>query len=989
MKISYPIRDIDGKEFRSLDDIMRLVDAETHGTWLLGGNGLWHGAIHISDVSNRFSSLNPDVLNTGEPVPLQFMADGTIAAYRINNDYLTGPCKGKQLRYSSTFVLVKSLCQPDPQKEKSWLEFYSLYMHLAPVKDYPVSPCYKVRDGHKGILLRTYTDGVNGLPDGQESGDIVVYQAPPKTSKSLKAGDRFVSSRTGRFYVITNGEPVLTTFGLVRLLNGETTGQTQYWVTLDEGLMEPDGEIQALMPAWMQKAKEKGIFDVVQPGGETEEWRVSAGTPVGFMGCEEYPGRESGQAEREWFVHLEVLSTDQRMPSFLSNPEGVKGEKRTVVAPKGKILYTRQTTAGQETFTATPVTLGAQCVLPREAATPVRDGARQWWYNITGNGWLPEGDVLEAGQYDLLKLGFQPLAENSSGDVMYSPYESWVPEAFGSVSRAAEQGDEWYDQVPPFYRELMAEMDSNRDGNVTEEEIRQALVVRDPLVRNVVNRLVVKHRSEWYGGRTTGRWEGFYQDLDTEEVAYCEKWQTDLEWMSEVSPFSNNEPVWHFHPVLFINTLAVTGTGCAKLLWGKKVDEIHGPEKGCIFRKKVVSICSELWGDSKKFEYADVLMVCMAVETSRKFMSSVTEFRNVRNSNGEIVYVTDRTGRRRPRVEEHVYTTDEIRADPSITQRKPVGLIQFTEPAVEQINLVNNLSITKQQLALMDVIEQLDYVKLYFLSLGDTFKSILTPEDLYVFIFCPRGVGQPDDAVLYSRDSNRDDYNNNSSLDSNIHGNTGNNDGLIQKRELLSRLERLKKEGQIYRNNCVCLEQSDDKTGVDPKWMPFAWKEYSQYKGLLEADPSLDSRIKIYHNTTNVAGAAHETPWCGSFVNWCLNQAGYFNSDHSPAAAAAWGRGRWPEGEVVDKPFYGAVALMNYPHVTFVCGVNRQGSLLLLGGNQGGRGVTNLQGITISRASMSQVVSFMKPKGYEVPEEHYNLQLIDIDAIEMNYENTH
>ena len=40
MKISYPLRDKDGKEFRSLDEIMRLVDAEPHGTWLLGGNGL-------------------------------------------------------------------------------------------------------------------------------------------------------------------------------------------------------------------------------------------------------------------------------------------------------------------------------------------------------------------------------------------------------------------------------------------------------------------------------------------------------------------------------------------------------------------------------------------------------------------------------------------------------------------------------------------------------------------------------------------------------------------------------------------------------------------------------------------------------------------------------------------------------------------------------------------------------------------------------------
>ncbi|MCX8971872.1 hypothetical protein NLN82_27520 [Citrobacter portucalensis] len=69
------------------------------------------------------------------------------------------------------------------------------------------------------------------------------------------------------------------------------------------------------------------LFDSVQTVEDTAEWKVSAGTPVGFMGCEEYPGRESTQAEREWFVHLEVLSADPRMPAFLGNPEGVKGGK--------------------------------------------------------------------------------------------------------------------------------------------------------------------------------------------------------------------------------------------------------------------------------------------------------------------------------------------------------------------------------------------------------------------------------------------------------------------------------------------------------------------------------------------------------------------------------------------------------------------------------------------------------------------------------------
>ena len=557
MKISYPLRDTNGKEFRSLDDVMRLIDGEAHGTWLLGANSLWHGGIHISDISNPFSALNPDAVNTGEPVPLQFMADGTVVAYRINNEYLTAPYCGQELRYSSSFVLVKSQCQPDPQKEKSWLEFYSLYMHLAPVSDYPSSPCYKVRDGHSGIRLRHYKAGQNGLPEGEpDKGEAGTYPAPVKTKKSLKAGDHFVSSRTGRFYVTKNGKATLTTFGLVRLLKENIPGNEQYWVTLDPELMEPDGELQALMPGWMQRAKQKGAFDSVELTDGTGEWKVSAGTPVGFMGCMESPGEGNNLLDKEWFVHLEVLSTDPNMPGFLANPEKVKGDKRSVLAPKGKALFTRQDATGQPVFAATSARLSAQCLLPRESATPVADESQKWWYKVSGSGWLPQSDVEDVGQYDLLRLGFQALEENSGNDVMDSPYESWVPQAFGAISRSAEQGVSWqYGLVPQFYRDLIAEIDSNHDGKVTAEEIRQAMAVRDPLVKDVVNRLVVKHHSEWYGGRSTGRWEGFYKDLDPLEVKFCEKWQADLEWMSQVPPFDKDEAVWHIHPVIFLDSL--------------------------------------------------------------------------------------------------------------------------------------------------------------------------------------------------------------------------------------------------------------------------------------------------------------------------------------------------------------------------------------------------------------------------------------------------
>lgn len=557
MKISYPIRDTSGKEFRSLDEVMRLIDGEAHGTWLLGANGLWHGGIHISEISNPFSSLNPDAVNTGEPVPLQFMADGTIVAYRLNNDYLTAPYCGQQLRYSSSFVLVKSQCKPDPQKEKSWLDFYCLYMHLAPVADYPASPCYKVRDGHSGILLRQYKNGQNGMPEGEpDKGEAGTWPAPAKTKKSLKAGDRFVSFRTGRFYVRKSGKTTLTTFGLVRLLKGNIQENEQYWVTLDPELMEPDGEMQELMPEWMQRAKQKGVFDSVELTGEKEEWKVSAGTPVGFMGCMESPGEGNNLVDKDWLVHLEVLSTDPNMPGFLANPEGVKGDKRSILAPKGKALFIKTNATGQPEFTATSARLNAQCLLPRESTTPVADESQKWWYNITESSWLPQSDVEEVDQFDLLKLGFQALEEDSGGDVMHSPYENWVPQTFGAISRSAEQGAGYqYGLVPQFYRDLMAEIDSNHDGKVTAEEIRQAMAVRDPLVKNVVNRLAVKHHSEWCKGRSTGRWEGFYKDLDPLEVKYCEKWQADLEWMSEVPPFDKDEAVWHFHPVVFLDAI--------------------------------------------------------------------------------------------------------------------------------------------------------------------------------------------------------------------------------------------------------------------------------------------------------------------------------------------------------------------------------------------------------------------------------------------------
>ncbi|WP_436883196.1 glycoside hydrolase family 108 protein [Enterobacter asburiae] len=566
MKVCYPFRNTNGQEFRQQDEVIRLITGEAHGTWLLGTNGLWHGGIHISDISAPFSAFNPDAVNSGDPVPLQFMTDGTLVAYRVNDAYLNAPYCDRPLRYSSTFALVKSVCKPDPEKEATWLEFYSLYMHLAPIADYPLSPCYKVNDGHNNITLRQYSRGEYGVPEGDESGTGCA--APHPIARKLKSGDRVVVSRTGRFYVSQRHESVLMTFGLARMVDGNKIGDEQFWVTLDPELMVPDGEIAELMPEWMHQAREKGTFNEVVVTDGSDCWTVTAGTPLGFLGCMESPGTGAIIAEKEWCAHLEVLSVDPSMQNFLANSQSVTSGKHYVIAQKGKALSIRCGETGHYTFKAGIAKLGQQVIIARDEANPTQDPSGKWWFNIMGGGWLSQEDISEAGQYDLMKLGFMPLEENTAGDQTDTPFESWVPEVFGRVSRAAEQGhSNQYSLVPKFYRDVLDKM--GQDGKISGEEIRCALTIRDPLVRDVVSRMVVKHHSEWFGGRSTGRWDGFYKMLGPLETGYCEKWQVDLEWMSKVPPFNQDSAIWHMHPVVFLDALNESEGGRCQYLFSK------------------------------------------------------------------------------------------------------------------------------------------------------------------------------------------------------------------------------------------------------------------------------------------------------------------------------------------------------------------------------------------------------------------------------------
>jgi hypothetical protein len=92
------------------------------------------------------------------------------------------------------------------------------------------------------------------------------------------------------------------------------------------------------------------------------------------------------------------------------------------------------------------------------------------------------------------------------------------------------------------------------------------------------------------------------------------------------------------------------------------------------------------------------------------------------------------------------------------------GLIQFTNIAIEQINIDNNTKYTKDSIEQMDMMEQLDVVYLYLKPHIGKMKDL---EDLYVAVLASKKVGEE---IVYSKDKEFKEYNNNSGLDINKDG---------------------------------------------------------------------------------------------------------------------------------------------------------------------------------------------------------------------------
>lgn len=118
-------------------------------------------------------------------------------------------------------------------------------------------------------------------------------------------------------------------------------------------------------------------------------------------------------------------------------------------------------------------------------------------------------------------------------------------------------------------------------------------------------------------------------------------------------------------------------------------------------------------------------------------------------------------------------------------------------------------------------------------------------------------------------------------------------------------------------------------------WMTIAANE----KGQLEVPGSLHNpRIVEYHAATSLQATNDETPWCSSFVNWCLKQASINGTNSATAASwVSWGQAASSQ--------YGAIIVIYKPSAansSLTSSGNHVGFLVeetathykILGGNQ-------------------------------------------------------
>lgn len=558
INIRYPVRKADGRDYKNYDELLTDIRKNAHGWWLLGISHYWHGGIHIGTSSSPASVLNQDTPE--KSVPLQFMMDGEVVAWRVNRDYAAIECyQERPLRQSGTFVLVKSVYKPDEQDESSWLTLYQLYMHIAPLSEFPKRPLYRVTQKGHGVRMRKHSrhdDSREIVPD--------VLANKHGHARTLMQGETLTVLQQKSFLLELRPEP----FALVqRLQDGKPAGDL-FWVSMRPEYLEPDGECYVCLPEWMHHALNHGVFDDVVVPSAPLKVTVKAGDPVGFLGAQDLADEDNYPQiiTTDYKAHIELLSLDEHVLDVVANVKGIKTGKQFIKLKLKRPLYLRNGEDEESTFKQMSAITRADAgkIIPRDATYPFTDKNGVTYFQIRPHTWMHQDDVEQLSQHDLAELNFHCIEAEHTTDFTRTLDERWVIDALKSISSHfdSEKGPASA-QAKMFYDSLIHNAENRRPPDPypdksLDELLFGALHTNQMNIPEYARRLIVKHDSDWHSTREDTRWSSVFTVRDESPVVKMANggFLDVTRWMDKVPPFASQRSVWHFHPLEFLYVMS-------------------------------------------------------------------------------------------------------------------------------------------------------------------------------------------------------------------------------------------------------------------------------------------------------------------------------------------------------------------------------------------------------------------------------------------------
>lgn len=558
INIRYPVRKADGRDYKNYDELLTDIRKNAHGWWLLGISHYWHGGIHIGTSSSPASVLNQDTPE--KSVPLQFMMDGEVVAWRVNHDYAAIECyQERPLRQSGTFVLVKSVYKPDEQDESSWLTLYQLYMHIAPLSEFPKRPLYRATQKGHGVRMRKHSrhdDSREIVPD--------VLANKHGHARTLMQGEMLTVLQQKSFLLEQRPEP----FALVqRLQDGNPAGDL-FWVSMRPEYLEPDGECYVCLPEWMHHALNHGVFDDVVVPSAPLKVTVKAGDPVGFLGAQDLADEDNYPQiiTTDYKAHIELLSLDEHVPDVVANVKGIKTGKQFIKLKLKRPLYLRNGEDEESTFEQMSAITRADAgkIIPRDATYPFTDKNGVTYFQIRPHTWMHQDDVEQLSQHDLAGLDFDCIEAEHTTDFTRTLDERWVIDALKSISSHfdSEKGPASA-QAKMFYDSLIHNAENRRPPDPypdkSQDELLFGALHTDQMnIPEYARRLIVKHDSDWHSTREDTRWSSVFTVRDESPVVKMANggFLDVTRWMDKVPPFASQRSVWHFHPLEFLYVMS-------------------------------------------------------------------------------------------------------------------------------------------------------------------------------------------------------------------------------------------------------------------------------------------------------------------------------------------------------------------------------------------------------------------------------------------------